>query len=141
MSAALGRAQAERLDELLSKRERVAGWYRDQLAGISGIELPRVAPTTSRMSWFVFVVRLRPELDRPRLMEALEADGIPSRAYFEPIHRQPYMVERFDYREGDFPVAEDLGRRSLALPFSGVMTQEQVEYVADRLREAIERIG
>jgi dTDP-4-amino-4,6-dideoxygalactose transaminase len=141
MSAALGRAQAERLDELLSKRERVAGWYRDRLAGIPAIELPRVVPATTRMSWFVYVVRLRPELDRRRLMEILEADGIPSRAYFEPIHRQPYMVERFDYREGDFPVAEYLGRRSLALPFSGVMSQAQVEHVADRLREAIERVG
>jgi dTDP-4-amino-4,6-dideoxygalactose transaminase len=51
------------------------------------------------------------------------------------------MVERFGFQVGDFPVAEDLGRRSLALPFSGVMSGEQVEYVAAGLREAIERVG
>jgi dTDP-4-amino-4,6-dideoxygalactose transaminase len=93
------------------------------------------------MSWFVYVIRLSPGLDRSRLMAELETKGIPSRAYFEPIHWQPYMVERFGFQVGDFPVAEDLGRRSLALPFSGVMSLEQVEYVAAGLREAIERVG
>lgn len=141
MSAALGQAQAERLEELLTKRDRVAGWYHEQLEGLPGIELPRIAADTTRMSWFVYVVRLRPELDRSRLMAALEAKGIPSRAYFEPIHRQPYMVERFGFQEGDFPVAEDLGRRSLALPFSGVMSQKQLEYVCGELREAIGGAG
>jgi len=141
MSAALGRAQAERLDELLSKRDRVAAEYQEQLEGMPGIELPWIAADTTRMSWFVYVIRLSPELDRSRLMAELETKGIPSRAYFEPIHWQPYMVERFGFQPGDFPVAEDLGRRSLALPFSGVMTLEQVEYVAAGLREAIERVG
>ena len=137
MSAALGRAQAERLEELLAKRDRVAGWYQEQLYALPGIELPKEAPTTTRMSWFVYVVRLDSQIDRPRLMAELEGRGIPSRAYFEPIHLQPYMVKRFGFRPGDFPVAEDLGRRSLALPFSGVMTQGQVGYVSDGLRAAL----
>lgn len=47
------------------------------------------------------------------------------------------MVERFGYREGDFPVTEDLGRRGLAVPFSGVMTEAQVEYVCDALRSEL----
>jgi dTDP-4-amino-4,6-dideoxygalactose transaminase len=67
----------------------------------------------------------------------LEGRGIPARPYFAPIHLQPYMVERFGYRTGDFPVTDDLGRRSLALPFSGVMTEEQVEYVCATLREEL----
>lgn len=141
MSSALGQAQAERLEELLTKRDRVAGWYQEQLDGLPGIELPWIAAETTRMSWFVYVIRLGPGLDRSRLMAELESKGIPSRAYFEPIHWQPYMVERFGFQVGNFPVAEDLGRRSLALPFSGVMSGEQVEYVAAGLREAIERVG
>jgi perosamine synthetase len=50
---------------------------------------------------------------------------------------QPYMVERFGYRMGDFPVTEDLGLRSLALPFSGVMQEDQVDYVCQKLRDAM----
>jgi dTDP-4-amino-4,6-dideoxygalactose transaminase len=81
------------------------------------------------MSWFVYVVRFNLLIDRDALAKRLEARGVPVRPYFLPIHLQPYMVERFGYRPGDFPVTEDLGRRGLALPFSGVMTEQQVEFV------------
>ena len=89
------------------------------------------------MSWFVYVIRFEPGLERDAIARKLEAAGIPSRPYFTPIHLQPYFIERFGYEPGDFPVAEDLGRRSLALPFSGIMTEEQVEKVCRALREAI----
>jgi len=134
MSAALGAVQMTRLDELLSKREQVAGWYAERLAEVPGIELPYVAPATSRMSWFVYVIRLAAKIDRAAFAKRLEARGVPVRPYFVPIHTQPYMMERFDWREGDFPVTEDLGRRGLAVPFSGVMSEEQVEYVCQAIR-------
>jgi dTDP-4-amino-4,6-dideoxygalactose transaminase len=54
-----------------------------------------------------------------------------------PIHLQPYMVEKFGYRQGDYPITEDLGKRSLALPFSGVMSKEQVDIVCDALDKVI----
>ena len=137
MSAAMGRVQAERFDELLSNRAQVAEWYGKALADIDGIELPAVASTTSQMSWFVYVVRLDAAIDRQTVITTLEQQGIPSRAYFEPIHLQPYMVEIHGYQAGDFPVTEDLGSRSLALPFSGVMTEEQVGLVSEALRGAV----
>ena len=136
MSAALGRVQMGRLGELLSKRQQVADWYNQRLAHISGVEAPCVTPTTTRMSWFVYVVRFHPEIDRDRAAGILKQSGIPARPYFIPIHLQPYMATRFGYREGDFPVTEDLGRRGLALPFSSVMTEGQVELVCQAMQEA-----
>lgn len=137
MSAAMGRVQAARFDELLSNRAQVADWYAEALADITEVELPTIAPTTSQMSWFVYVVRLDAGIDRQLVIAALEQEGIPSRAYFEPIHLQPYMVEIHGYQPGDFPVTEDLGSRSLALPFSGVMTEEQVGLVSEALKIAV----
>lgn len=137
MSAALGRVQATRFEELLNKRAKVADWYGEALAGVSGIELPKVVSTTTKMSWFVYVVKLDPALDRGQIMRSLENEGVPSRAYFEPIHLQPYMVEIHGYQAGDFPTTEDLGNRSLALPFSGVMTEDQVKHVGEALRTAV----
>ncbi|MCZ7574919.1 MAG: DegT/DnrJ/EryC1/StrS family aminotransferase [Ardenticatenaceae bacterium] len=64
LSAALGLAQLGRLDELLAKRARVAGWYHERLAGVELVERPYIAPTTTRMSWFVYVVRIRPRQPR-----------------------------------------------------------------------------
>jgi perosamine synthetase len=137
MSAALGRVQFGRLDELLDKRERVAAMYAQALSGIEFVETPYIGPDTTRMSWFVYVIRLAPQVDRDKLVNVLEAAGIPSRPYFAPIHLQPFMIERFGYQAGDYPVTEDLGRRGLALPFSGVMSAEEVQIVCDELRKAI----
>lgn len=140
LSAALGAVQMRRLDELVDKREQVVKWYMKYLEELHGVEGPKVVPSTTRMSWFVFVVRFDPSIDRDKVIDLLKERGIPSRPYFMPIHLQDYIKERFDYREGDFPITEDLGRRGLALPFSSVMTQEQVEVVCDAIREVMEII-
>ncbi len=137
MSAALGTIQMTRLDELLNKRDQVADWYTERLSEIPGAEPPVIEPFTTRMSWFVYVVRFDAKIDRDALAKRLDKRGIPVRPYFWPIHLQPYMVERFGYREGDFPVTEDLGKRGLALPFSGVMIEEQVEEVCKTIREEL----
>lgn len=137
LSAALGAAQLERFDELLERRGRVAGWYEERIAEIAGVESWSIRPSTTRMSWFVYVVRFDAAVERDRLARDLDARGIPSRPYFSPIHLQPYFVEGFGYRAGDFPVTEDLGRRCLALPFSGVMTEEQVDEVCRVLRQVL----
>lgn len=137
LSAALGRAQMERFDELLDKRNQVAEWYRRRLEKLAQIEPVMIAPTTDRMSWFVYVVRLQEGLNRVEVAKALETRGIPTRPYFVPIHTQPYFVERFGYKTGDFPITENLGNRGLALPFSGVMSEEQVNYVVDQIAELV----
>ena len=137
MSAALGRVQLTRLDELMEKRQRVANWYTERLMEISYVEVPTIAAETTRMSWFVYVVRFAPEVDRDAVARQLGEAGIPARPYFLPIHLQPYMVERFGYKPGDFPITEDLGQRGLALPFSGVMAEAQVDYVCRSLQHAI----
>jgi len=138
MSAALGLAQLGRIEELLTKRERVAQWYNERLKDVEGVQIPYIAPTTTRMSWFVYVIRLAPAIDRNAVMAALEERGIPSRPYFTPIHLQPFYRQRFGYREGDFPVTEAVARSTLALPFSSVMTEEQVEYVCKHLMAVLE---
>jgi perosamine synthetase len=137
MSAALGIVQMSRLEELLIKRQRVASWYEQRLAEIPGVESLQIDSHTTRMSWFVYVVRFEPHIDREIVASALKEQGVPARPYFLPIHLQPYMISRFGYRDGDFPVTEDLGRRGLALPFSGVMTETQVDQVCRILQDIL----
>ncbi len=138
LSAALGRVQMSRLDELLDKRQQVAGWYAQRLSEIPGIELPQVLPETTRMSWFVYVIRFAPQIDRDEVARQLVGRGIPARPYFLPIHLQPYMAECFGFREGDYPITEDLGRRGLAIPFSSVMQEAQVEAVCRALNDVLQ---
>jgi perosamine synthetase len=137
LSAALGVVQMNRAEQLLAKREQVARWYNTHLSDVEYVQLPYLGPTTTRMSWFVYVIRLADRLDRAHVIKRLEAMGVPSRVYFPPIHLQPFYVRSFGYREGDYPIAERLARCSLALPFHPGMTEEQVEFASSALRTVV----
>jgi dTDP-4-amino-4,6-dideoxygalactose transaminase len=135
MSAALGVVQMERVEALIASRQQVANWYNELLKDHPAIEIPVINPETTRMSWFVYVVRLVKNLDQMEISEKLKDLGVPVRPYFAPIHLQPYMVDRFGYQPGDYPITESLGSRGLALPFSSKMTKDQVEEVCRALKQ------
>lgn len=141
MSAALGLSQMERINELLENRQRVADWYSRKLSGVKGVETPHLTPTTTQMSWFVYVIRLSHGINRDSFAAMLIDAGIPVRPYFLPIHLQPYVADQFGYRPGDFPVTEDLGQRSLAIPFFGTMKESQVELVCGILTDCLQKVS
>jgi perosamine synthetase len=136
MSAALGTSQIARLPGFLRKRAAVAERYTERLAGFDWVRPPMVRPNVT-MSWFVYVVTLAAGIDRDATMVRLESQGIPTRAYFSPIHLQPYVRERFGTREGSLPITEDIARRTLALPFHNHLTESQVDQVVVALGNAV----
>jgi perosamine synthetase len=139
VAAALGVAQLERLDGLLADRERVAGLYGERLAGVEGLDLPVPGRGLERRSWFVYVAQLPEDVDRDAVIGSLAERGIASKAYLPCIHLLPFFRERFGFRGGEFPVAERLSARSLALPFFTRMTEEQVDRVCDALLGLLSR--
>jgi perosamine synthetase len=134
IACALGIAQLGRLGEMMRSRARVAGLYREALAGIEGLALPCEDSGGDRRGWFVFVVQLPRGVDRDESVRALGARGIQSKPYLPAIHLMSFYRERFGHREGEFPVCEDVAARSLALPFFPEMTEGQVARVAQELR-------
>jgi perosamine synthetase len=135
LSAALGVAQMRRVPDLLARRDQVARWYSAALADVEEVECPQAAPW-ARVSWFVYVIRVRPGIDRDGVIAALEHRGIAARPYFPAIHLAPQCAI-MGYRPGDFPIAEDAARRTLALPFFSGLTEEQVHEVARCVKEAV----
>ena len=140
MSAALGCAQLDRLDALLGRRAAVAEMYQDALAPLSDdVARPGVPPDGAR-SWFVYVVRLRDHFAptaRDQLMARLQENGIGCAPYFPAIHLQPYYRDRFGYAPGELPVCERISARTLALPFFGDLSRDDVDRVAETLAETI----
>ena len=91
-----------------------------------------------RRSWFVYPIRLDPEIDREKVIARLTDAGVATARYLPSIHLQPYMREWFGYEEGMLPVSEDVSRRTLALPFFPELSLEDQEYVAEELRIAVD---
>ena len=129
LSCALGIAQLERLDELLAGRARVAASYSEALADVEDLALPCADAGGDRRSWFVFAVQLPRGVDRDAAVTAMRERGVDTKPYLPAIHLMSFYRERFGHREGEFPVCEDVARRSLALPFFGELTDGQVEQV------------
>ena len=147
LQAAIGIAQVERLDELLNARENVAALYREKLTQLGAapagdddghdIVLPCENNGDERRGWFVFVLQLPEGTDRAAVISALETEGVASKAYLPCIHLLPPYRERFGFKGGEFPVAERVSGRSLALPFFTSMTEGQVDRVCTALAEAL----
>jgi perosamine synthetase len=136
--AAIGLAQLEKLDAILEARSRVAARYTTLLGSIPGLELPCEDDAEHERSWFVYVVTLPPEADREAVIASLTERGVQTARYLPCIHLQPYMQERFGYRVGLCPVAEDVATRTLALPFHARLDEDDQVYVAEALRAALE---
>ena len=140
-------AQLERADELLRERARVAALYAEALGAIGGrpagegpaegLVLPCSDRGAERRSWFVYTVRLPAAADREAVIADLDQRGIASKAYLPCIHLMPHYRERYGFRGGEFPVAEAVAERSLALPFFPAMAEPQVERVAEALSEGL----
>lgn len=140
IACALGRVQLGRIEEILAMRRAAAERYDRLLQAIPGLELP---PLTLpgflpglEISWFVYVVRLAPGINRDQIRAQLARDGVATAAYFEPIHQQRAWTE---FQRAAMPVAESIGPRTLALPFFTRITPEQQKAVAQSLARAIQQ--
>jgi len=133
-AAALGVAQLEKLDAMLAARERVAATYAEGLATfrIEDLVLPGPGRGAERRSWFVYVVQLPAAADRDRTIGELAERGVATKPYLPCIHLFPHLRE-LGYGPGQFPVAERVSARSLALPFFPSMSEAQVAQVCEAL--------
>ena len=149
IQAALGVAQLERLDGMLAARAALAARYSERFAAIGAAEpgagdpddlvLPLADRGAERRSWFVYVLRLPKSVDRDHVIAELDRRGIDARPYLPCIHLSGFFRERFGTTEGQFPVAEDFSRRSLALPFYPTLPESSVERVVAELSEILGR--
>jgi perosamine synthetase len=128
INCALGLAQMSRLEEILSKRAAVASAYNQLLRRHQELTLPPLSVAEGRVSWFVYVVRLR---NRDAVMRGLGAAGVACGRYFAPIHLQPsYAAWR---NSANLPVTEAEASRTIALPFFSNLDGESIEMVCEAL--------
>jgi perosamine synthetase len=130
LQAGVGIAQLEKLDEILRLRDEAAARYGELLAEVDGVDAPYPDDAEHKRSWFVYVPKLAPGIDRDEVLEQLAQEGIEAGNYVPCVHLQPYMRERYGFTEGMCPVAEDAAARTLALPFfTGIDAEDQARVV------------
>jgi perosamine synthetase len=142
VSCAIGIEQLKRIGGILERRQAVADRYCKHLSQNPDIILPAAEAPGSRISWFVYVIRLSDAFsgeDRDWIAGEMNRRGIGCQRYFAPIHLQPLYRRLFGYREGDLPITENVACRTIALPFFNRITDEQIAEVCATLEEVISR--
>jgi len=142
IQAALGIVQLGRLEEFLTARTRVAGWYAEELASLPDVEMLAPVPYPARHAWHLLVVRLRLEdlrVDRDAVMQQLLEANIGVGLHFKALHLHRFYRERLEVPPETLPHATRASGRILSLPLFPAMTRDDVRDVAVALQDAVRR--
>lgn len=143
MSAALGLAQLDRLDEILARRKRVEGWYLEYIQSFEGIKPAYIAPEVDEIHWMTFLVHLGTRFTRSarnQIADDLLTAHIEAPAYCQPLHLQ-YFYSNLGYHKGDLPVTEKVADRALALPFHGHLDEDTIAFVVQTAKDSSVNVG
>jgi perosamine synthetase len=142
LQAAFGLAQLERIDELITRKRQIFGWYADRLADVPGIELNAETPGSLNTYWMVTaVVDASYGLTTVDLMDALLADDIESRPFFHPLSALPAFAGAPDAIPAQTRnvVSYDISPRAINLPSALILTEAQVDRVCASFRATLTR--
>jgi len=134
MSAALGLAQLGKIDWLIKEKQKVASLYGEFLRNFSDlVQVPAVASENVH-TWFVYVIKImNKKVKRDKIIEQLKKEGINSKPYLPSIHLFDFYRKEFGYKEGDFPVSEQVSDYSLALPFYIGLKKKDIINIINKL--------
>ena len=136
---ALGVEQLKKLESFIEKRRKLASLYTGLLKGVPGIIVPLEKEYT-RHSYHLYPILLDIEninMTRAEFIDKLKEYKIGASVHFIPLHLHPYYQKTYGYKKGDFPTAEYLFYREVSLPLYPRMSEEDVKYVAEAIKEII----
>lgn len=139
INCALGIAQLSRIKEILKKREKVAKNYTKLLSSVKDIVVPPKNEEKIERSWFVYVVRIDdkyPVSLRDELVSYLTQKGVGCGEYFPSIHLEPFY-QQMGFKKGQFPITEEIAKRTIALPFFNNLSMKNIEYITDLIQKKI----
>ncbi|MDP2645425.1 MAG: DegT/DnrJ/EryC1/StrS family aminotransferase [Desulfobacterales bacterium] len=139
LQAAIGCAQIEKIEEIISNKRRIAAYYEQKLRGIDEIQLPVEKPYARNVYWMYHVVLKNKNLaQRSRIMKYLQDKGIESREGFIPYNLQDIFIARGLTRKEDCPIANSVAYNSFYLPSGPVLSEEDMDYVVENLKDALD---
>jgi len=135
IQAALLMGQLERIEDLWQRRDALWRLYEEELGNIAGIRVLKTLPNV-RHARHLFTV-LVPPGKRDSLLSALQNRDIGIAVNYRPIHLLKHYRETFRYTEGNYPVAEEIGRRTISLPLYPSLEKADVIYIVKVLKEEL----
>ena len=143
LTAALGAGQLARIDEILARRQQVAKNYLDEMLSFEGIKPPYIAPDVDDVHWMLYVVHLGKRFTASacdQIVEDLAEELIECALYCQPLHQQ-FHYRQLGWQRGQFPLAERIADRALALPLHGHLQPDHVKFIVKTLKDSSVNVG
>ena len=143
VAAAIGIAQMERIYEILARRKAVENCYHEVMQTFEGIKPPYCAEGVSEVHWMLYVVHLGKRFTasaRAQLVEDLDDEAVEVAAFCRPLYQQ-FHYASYGYAKGQLSNCERIADRSLALPFHGFISEDEVRFIVGTLKDAATNIG
>ena len=139
IQAALGLAQLERLKEFVGRKRRMGKRYTELLSDVPGLELMPAKTQYADNIYWVYGMVLKDEVpfDAEEAMRRLGSLGIGTRPFFWPMHEQPVFQKMKMFQNASYPVAERLARRGFYVPSGLALTDDQMERVAEAIKDIL----
>lgn len=132
LQASLALAQVERLEEFVTKKNKIFSWYKKRLNNIEGISMNPDKPNSRSNKWMSSIVLNKKfKYSRDQLIKKLRGRLIDSRPFFYPVSMFPM------YKEQKTPVAHHIGLNGINLPSGVNLSKEEINYVCDQLIKLI----
>lgn len=142
LAAALGIRQLHRMEEFHQRRRRIAEMYTEAFADLDSCATPGEAPYGTH-AWHLYILQLNLSalrVGRNEVMEALRHRGVATSVHFMPLHLHPVYRKAYGYRPGQFPAAETAFTAAISLPIYPRLSDEDVNYVIDAVRETLREV-
>jgi len=136
IQAALLMGQLKRIDTMWERRDKIWRTYEEALTGFNDIRFMKTMEN-SKHARHLFTVLVKSE-KRDFVLNKLQEKDIGVAVNYRPIHLLKYYRETFGYKEGDFPVSEDIGKRTISLPLYPSLKDNEVSYVIETLKSIIQ---
>ena len=137
---ALGLSQLKRIDEFVQRRRKIAQRYNEAFKEVEEIITPYEAEDV-RSAYHIYVIQLKTELlkgGKGEIFASLRAENLGVNVHYIPVHLQPFYRQRYGYKPGDYPKAEQYYERALTLPLFPKMSDAEVETV---IRAVLKVVG
>lgn len=136
MTAALGLAQIEKIDDIIRRRRENAHYLTEGLSKMEEIQTPE-EPQGYFHVYQMYTIRLNGgEGIRDRLKEYLAQHGIMSRIYFEPVHMSLFYRRKFGYKDGELPITERISKEVVTLPIYPGLTKSEMDYIIETIKDS-----
>jgi len=135
LAASVALPQLAVVEERWARREQIWRAYNQRLSALP-LLLPPATESGSRHACHLYTPLLCQEeigADRETIIAALDAENIGVGIHYVPVHQHPYYRRRFGFTGADFPNATFVGERTLSLPLSPAMSEQDVDDVANAL--------